>query len=177
MPRATPIPRELVDKMNRARYFGLGMGDMRQLGLSNISLQYYLRPAPADLGAAAREYDAKYDLLPPRPDTQFAGQLPAPRGLWRGLLHLSLVDRDRRRYVHRSSRRTACATARRPSATGGWCSRRAGSKPAAELVSDFLGRPISLDAYGRSWPRTSSKRHANWNLEHAGSRGAATPHP
>ena len=49
-----PIPRELVDKMNKARYFGLGMDDMRQLGLSNISLQYYLRPAPADLGAAAR---------------------------------------------------------------------------------------------------------------------------
>ena len=41
--------------MNRARYFDLGMDDMRQLGLSNISLQYYLRPAPADLGAAARE--------------------------------------------------------------------------------------------------------------------------
>ena len=40
------IPRELVEKMNKARYFSLGMDDMRQLGLSNISLQYYLRPAP-----------------------------------------------------------------------------------------------------------------------------------
>ncbi len=32
--RATPIPRDLVEKMNRARYFSLGMDDMRQLGLS-----------------------------------------------------------------------------------------------------------------------------------------------
>ena len=28
-----------------------------------------------------------------------------------------------------------------------WCSRRGGTKPAAELVEDFLGRPISIDAY------------------------------
>ena len=53
--------------MNKARYFSIGMDDMRQLGLTNISLQYYLRPAPADLGAAARAADAKYDLLPPAP--------------------------------------------------------------------------------------------------------------
>ena len=28
------IPRDLVDKMNRARYFSIGMGDMAQLGLT-----------------------------------------------------------------------------------------------------------------------------------------------
>ena len=48
------IPRDLVEKMNSARYFSLGMDDMRQLGLTNISLQYYLRPAPANLGETAR---------------------------------------------------------------------------------------------------------------------------
>ena len=64
------IPRELVDQMNRARYFSLGMDDMRQLGLSNISLQYYLAPAPADLGAAARAARGKYDLIAPLPSSQ-----------------------------------------------------------------------------------------------------------
>ncbi|QNP45775.1 hypothetical protein H9L14_00075 [Sphingomonas sediminicola] len=62
-----PIPRDLVEKMNQARYFNLGMEEMRQLGLSNVSLQYYVQPAPADLGAAARAYQAKYDILPPAP--------------------------------------------------------------------------------------------------------------
>ena len=56
-------PRALVDKMNNARYFDLGMADMRQIALSNISLQYHLAKAPADLGAAYRAYDAKYNLV------------------------------------------------------------------------------------------------------------------
>ena len=51
------IPRDLVEKMNRARYFSIGMDDGRQLGLTNVSLQYYLGQAPADLGATARAND------------------------------------------------------------------------------------------------------------------------
>ena len=41
----------------------------------------------------------------------------------------------------------ASATARPRTATASWCSRPGGTKPAAELVADFLGRPISIDAY------------------------------
>ncbi|HUP67220.1 MAG TPA: M3 family metallopeptidase, partial [Sphingomicrobium sp.] len=47
--KGNTIPRDLVEKMNRARYFSIGMDDMRQLGLTNVSLQYYLRPAPENL--------------------------------------------------------------------------------------------------------------------------------
>ena len=35
-----------------------------------------MRPAPADLGTAARAYDAKYDLLPPAPGTQSQDSFP-----------------------------------------------------------------------------------------------------
>ena len=65
------IPRDLVEKMNRARYFSIGMDDMRQLGLTNVSLQYYLRPAPENLGDTARANQAKYDMVPPAPYSQF----------------------------------------------------------------------------------------------------------
>jgi Zn-dependent oligopeptidase len=141
-----PIPRDLVEKMNRARYFDLGMGDMRQLGLSNIALQYYLRPAPANLGQAAHDYDAKYDLLPPAPGTQFQDSFPHLAGYgaayytyrWSVVIADDLFTEFQKNGLR--DRATAERYRRLVLAPGG-------SKPAAELVSDFLGRPISLDAY------------------------------
>jgi len=140
------IPRVLVEKMNKARYFDLGMGDMRQLGLSNISLQYYLRPAPANLGEAAREYDVKYDLLPPAPGTQFQDAFSHLAGYgaayytyrWSVVIADDMFTQFQKNGL--SDRATAERYRRLVLAPGG-------SKPAAELVSDFLGRPISLDAY------------------------------
>jgi len=141
-----PIPRDLVEKMNRARYFDLGMGDMRQLGLSNIALQYYLRPAPADLGAAAHEYDAKYDLLPPAPGTQPQDSFPHLAGYgaayytyrWSVVIADDLFTEFQKNGLH--DKATAARYRKLVLQPGG-------SRPAAELVSSFLGRPISLDAY------------------------------
>jgi thimet oligopeptidase len=141
-----PIPRDLVEKMNRARYFDLGMADMRQLGLSNIALQYYLRPAPANLGEAAREYDAKYDMLPPAPGTQFQDAFSHLSGYgaayytyrWSIVIADDMFTQFQKNGL--GDRATAERYRRLVLAPGG-------SKPAAELVSGFLGRPISLDAY------------------------------
>ena len=140
------IPRELVDKMNHARYFSLGMDDMRQLGYSNISLQYYLGQAPADLGAAAREYQAKYDPLPP-PDfsqSQDAFSHLAGYGAAYYTYRWSIVIADDMFTAFQKNGLRDRATADRYRklvlAPGG-------TKPAAELVADFLGRPISIDAY------------------------------
>ena len=43
--------------------------------------------------------------------------------------------------------RTGCATRRPPTRYRKLVLAPGGTKPAAELVADFLGRPISLDAY------------------------------
>ena len=140
------IPRDLVEKMNRARYFSLGMDDMRQLGLSNISLQYYLGAAPADLGAAARQYDAKYDLLPPPAFSQFQDGFPHLGGYGAAYYtyRWSIVIADDMFTAFQKNGLRDRATADRYRklvlAPGG-------TKPAAELVADFLGRPISIDAY------------------------------
>lgn len=140
------IPRSLVDQMNRARYFSLGMDDMRQLGLTNISLQYYLKPAPQNLGDAARLAAAKYDPLPPTPYAQVQDSFPhlAEYAAAYYTYRWSIVIADdmfTRFQAHGLSDRETAARYRRLVLAPG------GTKPAAELVADFLGRPISIDAY------------------------------
>ena len=140
------IPRDLVEKMNKARYFSLGMDDMRQLGLSNTSLQYYLRPAPADLGEAARTAQAKYDLIPPAPYSQFQdafshlGGYAAAYYTYRW--SVVMADDMYTEFEKKGLRDPATATRYRNLVLA-----RGGSKPAAELVEEFLGRPISIEAY------------------------------
>ncbi|MEI9904435.1 MAG: M3 family metallopeptidase [Asticcacaulis sp.] len=46
-----------------------------------------------------------------------------------------------------SSRPTACATPRPPWPIASWCWSRGGSEDANVLIQDFLGRPLSLDAF------------------------------
>jgi len=140
------IPRDLVEKMNKARYFSIGMDDMRQLGLSNVSLQYYLAPAPADLGAAARQYDAKYDVLPPAPYSQFQDSFPHLAGYGAAYYtyrwSIVIADDMFTEFEKHGLRDQATAARYRKLVLA-----PGGTKPAAELVADFLGRPISLDAY------------------------------
>jgi thimet oligopeptidase len=141
-----PIPRELVDQMNRARYFSLGMDDMRQLGLTNISLQYYLGPAPAELGAAARTFDAKYDPIRPPASSEMQDAFSHLAGYgaayytyrWSVVIADDLFTQFEKNGLR--DRATAERYRKLVLAPGG-------TRPAAELVEDFLGRPISLDAY------------------------------
>ena len=140
------IPRALVEKMNKARYFDQGMSDMRQLGLSNISLRLHQGPAPADLGARTRELDAQYSLLPLPAFAQFQDAFTHLNGYsaiyytyrWSKVIADDLFTA----FAKAGLRDTA--TARRYRAK---VLEPGGTKPAAELVADFLGRPISLDAY------------------------------
>jgi thimet oligopeptidase len=140
------IPRDLVDKMNRARYFSIGMDDMRQLGLSNVSLQYYLGRAPANLGDAARSFAAKYDFLPPPSYSQFQDSFPhlADYGAAYYTYRQSIVIADDLFTAFQKNglrdRATADRYRRLVLAPGG-------TRSAADLINDFLGRPLSIDAY------------------------------
>ena len=140
------IPRDLVEKMNRARYFSIGMDDGRQLGLTNVALQYYLGQAPVDLGATARANDAKYDLLPPAPFSQFQDAFPHLAGYgaayytyrWSIVIADDMFTEFQKNGLR--DRATAARYRKLVLAPGG-------TKPAGDLVADFLGRPISIDAY------------------------------
>lgn len=140
------IPRELVGKMNAARYFDLGMSDMRQLALANISLRLHQAAAPADLGARTRQLDAEYN---PLPLPAFAQQ-QASFGHLNGYSAVYYTYRWSKVIADDMFTRFAKAGLRDPATAADY--RRkvlepGGAKPAAQLVADFLGRPISLDAY------------------------------
>jgi thimet oligopeptidase len=144
--KGQPIPAELVAKLNRARYFDLGMGDMRQLGLSNISLGFHRGSAPADLGGRMRELYNVYGTVP----------YPAFNQMQDSFSHLSgysavyytyrwskvIADDMFTQFEKHGLRDRATALRYRQTVLA-----PGGSKPAAQLVEEFLGRPISLDAY------------------------------
>lgn len=142
------IPRELVAQMNRARFFDEGMGDMRQIGLSNIALQYNLGTIPPDLGAAARAADAKYSLIPMADETQMFASFGHLGNSGYGAAYYTynwskVIADDLFTAFEKNGLRDP-ETARRYRelvlAPGG-------TRPSAELVQAFLGRPISLDSY------------------------------
>jgi len=144
--KGEPIPRELVEKMNKARYFDLGMVDMRQIALSMISLRLHQGPAPADFGARTREIQAKYDPLPWPQWAQMQDSFPHLNGYsaiyytyrWSKVIADDLFTR----FAKNGLTDPATATRYRKLVL-----EPGGSKPAAQLVQDFLGRPVSLDAY------------------------------
>ena len=140
------IPRALVEKMNKARYFDAGMVDMRQLALSNISLRLHQSAAPADLGARTRELDHAYNTMP-LPD--FAQQ-QASFGHLNGYSAIYYTYRWSKVIADDMFTRFAKSGLRDPATALAYRQKvlePGGSKPAAQLVQDFLGRPISLDAY------------------------------
>lgn len=142
------IPRDLVAQMNRARFFDEGMGDMRQIGLSNIALQYNLGTIPADLGAAARASDAKYALIPMAEESQMFASFGHLGNSGYGAAYYTynwskVIADDLFTAFQKNGLRDA-ETAHRYREL---VLAQGGSRPSAELVHSFLGRPISLDAY------------------------------
>lgn len=140
------IPRELVERMNRARYFGEALRDRRQISLANASLSYYLGPPEADLSAHfMRAYDA-YALQPypegVHPQNAFPHLAPQPgtyyKYMWSQILALDMFTR----FENEGVRNPAVARDYRDKVLA-----PGGAKPAAALVEDFLGRPPSLEAY------------------------------
>ena len=140
------IPRELVERMNRARYFGMGAGDMTQLGYSNISLQFHSQPVPEDLGAAARGWLNDYAMVPVPDWSEMQdsfGHLDGYSAIYYTYRWSKVISDDLfTRFAAAGLRDPATAAAYRQMVLA-----PGGTRPAAELVRDFLGREISLDAY------------------------------
>jgi thimet oligopeptidase len=150
-----PIPRALVERMNRARGFAEAFGDKRQLGLSAVSLAYHLQPpGDGDLTQVYRTAYNRYSTVPLpeglHPQASF-GHLTGYSAIYYTYMWSKAISTDLFTRFERSGLRDP-ATARRYRemvlAPGS-------SKPAATLVSDFLGRPLSLDAYRARLTRTN----------------------
>jgi thimet oligopeptidase len=145
--KGEPIPRGLVEKMNRARGFTEAFGDARQLGLSAVSLAYHQSPpGDSDLTSVYRTAFDRYSPIPlsagVHPQASF-GHLTGYSAIYYTYMWSKTISSDLFTRFEREGLRNP-ATARRYRemvlAPGS-------SKPAAALVSDFLGRPLSLEAY------------------------------
>jgi thimet oligopeptidase len=145
--KGEPIPKALVEKMNRSRGFTEAFGDARQLGLSAASLAYHQSPpGDEDLTGIYRTAYERYSPIPlpegVHPEASF-GHLIGYSAIYYTYMWSKTISTDLFTRFEREGLRNP-ATARRYRqmvlAPGS-------SKPAATLVADFLGRPLSLDAY------------------------------
>ncbi len=139
------IPRELVERMRAAEEFGKAF--LVRVQMFYAALSYYLhRDVPEDITAAVRDLQQRYDLCAYVPDTHFQASFGHLEGygsgyytyMWSLVIAKDLFsafdpeDLFDTEVSHRYRDRILAA---------------GGSKDAADLVADFLGRPYSFDAY------------------------------
>ena len=140
-----PIPAELVAKMREAEEFGKGYLTQTQTFYAAVSYWFH-HERPADLTARMRELMAQYAPFPYLEDTHF----------WASFGHLGGYSSAYYTYQWSLVIAKDLFSAFDPAdlfdteVAGRYRDRilaPGGSKDAADLVEDFLGRPFSFDAY------------------------------
>ncbi|MBH1989374.1 MAG: Zn-dependent oligopeptidase [Myxococcaceae bacterium] len=144
------IPSDLVSKMRSADEFGKGIDTKRQMMLAELSLQYYWQhPESFEPMDTFSKLQAKYSDFAPMADTY----MPMSFG--------HLVDYSAMYYTYMWSKVISKDFLSAFEANGLMDKQQAkryrqlileagGSKDAAELVQDFLGRPYRFDAF-QNW--------------------------
>ena len=141
------IPAELVGKMRRARYFGEALRTANQLFYANLALSYHNRnPESFELLPLMIDLQARHSPYPYVPDTHFYNNFGHLSGYasnyymyqWSRAIALDMLSRFRAQGM----RNTRVAAEYRRKVLGS-----AGSRPASEMVEDFLGRPFSPTTY------------------------------
>ncbi len=141
------IPEELLNKMIAARDFGLGSGTRRQLSLAAMSLNIYNQdPANVDLDELIPRMSREYTNYEAIPGTHFYanfGHLNGYSAIYYTYQWSNAIATDMfTRFEEQGLRNVEVAGAYRDIVLGG-----GGTKPAAELVTEFLGREISFKPY------------------------------
>jgi thimet oligopeptidase len=140
-----PIPGELVAKMRRAEEFGKGYLARTQMFYAALSYYAHLQ-VPEDLTAMVRELQGEYDLFGYVPDTHFHASFGHLEGYGSGYytyMWSLVIAKDMFSAFDGDDLFAPGVATRyreRVLAAGG-------SKDAADLVADFLGRPYTFDAF------------------------------
>jgi thimet oligopeptidase len=144
-----PIPRELVERMNAARNFGKGINIRWETFYAAASLHYHNRaPEGLDTTEVAEELTEIYCPYDFVPGTHFEYSFPHLSHhsatyytyLWSRMMALDLFSRFEAEGMMKTE---VAMDFRRLVLEPG------GSKPAATLVRDFLGRDYSFEAFAR----------------------------
>ncbi|QBS38857.1 M3 family metallopeptidase [Nocardia sp. CS682] len=148
----TRIPADLVERMRAAKDFGKGITIKTQVGYAAVSYLLH-RDRPADHTAAVMQAMERYGMIPGLPGTHFQASFGHLAGytsayytyLWSLVIAkdlFSAFDADDLfdpTVAHRYRDRILAP---------------GGSRDAADLVADFLGRPSGFDAF-RAWLDTA----------------------
>jgi len=155
-----PIPADLVRRMKRADEFGKALNVLRQMVFARISLSCYDRnPSEIDTDRLVEKVMADYVPFKHVPGTHFQanfGHLSGYSAMYYTYMWSLVIAKDMfsafdpaRMFEPKVAKRYRD----RVLAPGG-------SRPAAKLVEDFLGRPFNSDAWERwldSEEQTSSR--------------------
>jgi thimet oligopeptidase len=147
-----PIPADLVQQMRQAGEFGRGLDAQRQAFLSKVSLSLHDKRDPVvDSTGVVRDISLKYNSRFPWVDgSYFQAQFThLANGLYTSSYYTYLwsrvVAKDLFSQFDRSNLLAPAVAHRYRDAV----LVPGGSKPAADLIGDFLGRPFRFDAYER----------------------------
>ncbi|WP_170234800.1 M3 family metallopeptidase [Croceicoccus sediminis] len=143
------MPRDMFEKMRRSNYFNRAVNNLVLLSAANLSLGLHRGPAPDDLGAASRALRAEYNPIGVADFSQYQDSFGHLTGYsatvytynWSETLALDLFS------VFEKNGLNDKATAQRYRKL---ILEPGGSKPAIELVRDFLGREPNLEAFKAS---------------------------
>ena len=143
-----PIPTSLVERMRRADEFGKGFLARTQMFYAAISLLFHSE-RPADLTSRMLELQDRYSLIAPIPDTHFHTGFSHLEGYTSGyytyMWSLVIAKDLFSTFDHHDLFAPEVARRYRDRVLA-----PGGSKDAAELVQDFLGRPYDSRAF-KEW--------------------------
>jgi thimet oligopeptidase len=145
-----PLPAEMVAKLRAAEEFGKGLFVRQQMFYATVSLELYRRDPtgldPAAVVAAAQERLTPYRYVPGTWLHLWFGHLDGYSAVYATYMWSLVIAKDLFTVFEREGLLSPATAERyrdRVLAPGG-------SKPAADLVRDFLGRPYDFAAY-RAW--------------------------
>jgi thimet oligopeptidase len=141
------IPDALIEKMRSARDFGRGLWTRHQMYYAALSLNYYNRPpTEVDLDEMMVALQAEYSPFPYVDGTHFYtsfGHLDGYSAIYYTYMWSLVIATDMfSRFEEEGLRNPEVAQSYRENVLA-----PGGSKDAAELVADFLGRPYNFEAF------------------------------
>ncbi len=141
------IPKELVAKMRKAKDFGLGTDTLQQMFYASISLNFYsIDPKKLDMRKEVVKLQKKYTPFRPVPGTMFEasfGHLYGYSAQYYTYMWSLVIAKDMFTPFEKNGLLNPEWTHRyrdKILAPGG-------TKDAADLVADFLGRPFNYKAF------------------------------
>lgn len=141
------LPKETFDSMKAARNFNLGMNTRQQLHYAAFSLEVYNQnPEGLDVDKLSDDLQSEYTLFPPNKNQYLYTSFTHLNGYsaayytyqWSLAISTDILSKFKDNGM--MDRQTADSYRKNILEKGG-------SKPADILVEDFLGRPISFEAY------------------------------